>query len=346
MTHEFSRRLLAWQRRHGRHDLPWQADRDPYRVWLSEIMLQQTQVATVMPYYARFLERFPNLAALAAAPRAEVMTLWSGLGYYARARNLHACAQVVMSAHGGAFPRTPEALAALPGIGRSTANAIATVCFGARAAILDGNVKRVLCRVFGVDGIPASAPVEKRLWALAAELMPAREAARYNQGLMDLGATCCTARAPACAACPLAALCVARAENRQAELPTPRLRRTLPEREMRLLIVLAPDGRVLLERRPGAGLWGGLEAPPELAPDEDVADWCRRHLACAPRAVSPAPSFWHVFTHFRCRIAPLLCHLNALPTVAGEDRWRWLDPAQADAAALPTPVRRIVVELG
>jgi A/G-specific adenine glycosylase len=207
---DFAARLVRWHKRHGRHDLPWQNTSDPYRVWLSEIMLQQTQVATVIPYYARFLARFGTLAELAAAPVAEVMALWSGLGYYARARNLHACAQAVMREHGGRFPRGPEAIAQLPGIGRSTANSIATICFGAQAPILDGNVKRVLCRAFGIEGFPGAGAVEKRLWALAAELMPARHGATYNQAQMDLGATVCTRSKPRCEACPLADICVAR----------------------------------------------------------------------------------------------------------------------------------------
>ena len=226
-------------------------------------MLQQTQVATVLPYYARFLERFPTLKDLAAAPVGEVMALWSGLGYYARARNLHACACVVVNEYDGQFPTDAEALRALPGIGRSTANSIATFCFAARAPILDGNVKRVLTRAFGVEGFPGNAAVEKQLWSLAETLMPAKHGDIYNQAQMDLGATLCTRSKPRCAACPLLEICVAHAANRQAELPHRKTRRELPQREVTLLI-LRSKNRVLLERRPPIGIWGGLLSLPEL----------------------------------------------------------------------------------
>ncbi len=220
----FAPRLLAWHRQCGRHDLPWQNTRDAYRIWLSEIMLQQTQVDTVIPYYARFLAAFPDIASLAAAPVDAVMGLWSGLGYYARARNLHACAQRVVSEHGGVFPATAEQIATLPGIGRSTAAAIAAFSQGERVAILDGNVKRVLCRAFGVEGFPGSAPVEKQLWALAEALLPEAQIGNYIQAQMDLGATVCTRGTPKCAACPLAEDCVARLSDRIASLPMPRPR--------------------------------------------------------------------------------------------------------------------------
>ncbi len=218
----FAARVVAWQRAHGRHDLPWQRTRDPYRIWLSEIMLQQTQVATVVPYYDRFLAAFPDVAALAAAPEDRVLERWSGLGYYRRAHHLHAAAKMVVARHGGAFPRDPSAIAALPGIGRSTAAAIAAFAFGARAAILDGNVKRVLARHRGIGGYPGAPRVERTLWALAESLLPARGIETYTQALMDLGATICTRAAPRCAACPVAAGCVARRSGRAAELPSPR----------------------------------------------------------------------------------------------------------------------------
>jgi A/G-specific adenine glycosylase len=260
---DFSSRLIAWHRRHGRHDLPWQNTTEPYRVWLSEIMLQQTQVATVIPYYQRFLQRLPRLTDLAAAPVEEVMALWSGLGYYARARNLHAAARIVMDEHGGAFPRDAALITRLPGIGRSTANSIATICFNASAPILDGNVRRVLCRVFGIDGFPGSGAVEKRLWILAETQMPARDGATYNQAQMDLGAMVCTRTRPRCEACPLDDACVARAGGRVAELPTRKPPRVTPQRHATLLVLLDGD-RVLLETRPPSGLWGGLLSLPEL----------------------------------------------------------------------------------
>jgi A/G-specific adenine glycosylase len=261
---EFAERLIRWHKSHGRHDLPWQKTTDPYRVWLSEIMLQQTQVSTATPYYARFLERFPALTDLAAAPVDEVMALWSGLGYYARARNLYACANAIVRDHRGQFPRSPEALAALPGIGRSTANSIATFCFGAKAPILDGNVKRVLCRAYGIEGVPTGGAVEKQLWALAETLMPARHGDIYNQAQMDLGATVCTRSKPRCADCPLQDICVANATGRTNELPTRKPSLRIPEREATLLIIRNNLGQVLLEQRPPAGIWGGLQSLPEL----------------------------------------------------------------------------------
>jgi len=336
---DFARLLVAWQTQHGRHDLPWQGTVDAYRVWLSEIMLQQTQVATVIPYYLRFLERFPHVAALAAAPVGQVMEAWSGLGYYARARNLHACARAVVEGHGGAFPRTAAALAELPGIGRSTANAIAVFCFGARVPILDGNVKRVLARCLGIDGFPGAAAVESRLWRHAEELLPQHDVPAYIQGQMDLGATLCTRTRPRCAACPLAEICVARREDRVAELPTPRPRKALPEREATLLVV-RHDGRVLFERRPPAGIWGGLLSLPELPAGTEAAAH-GAGLGVRIAAVSPAPTFSHAFTHFRLQIRPLLCDAEPLAQLR-EPRWQWLDKGEQARAALPAPVRRIL----
>ncbi|RLJ68418.1 A/G-specific adenine glycosylase [Sulfurisoma sediminicola] len=336
----FADRLIRWQKRHGRHDLPWQRTQDPYPVWLSEIMLQQTQVATVVPYYERFLGRFPTVAALAAAPVEQVMELWSGLGYYARARNLHACAREVMATHGGEFPRAPAALAELPGIGRSTANAIAAFCFGARMPILDGNVKRVLCRCLGIEGSPGTAALESRLWRHAEELLPSCDLPAYIQGQMDLGATVCTRARPRCEICPLAGTCIAHRENRVAELPTPRPRKTLPEREATLLVLRHGD-RVLFERRPPAGIWGGLLSLPELPQGMEPVAHGAAHLGVCIATVSPAPTFSHVFTHFRLHIRPLVCAAEPLAQ-AGEPRWQWLDEEQWARAALPAPIRRIL----
>ncbi|NJD36030.1 MAG: A/G-specific adenine glycosylase [Betaproteobacteria bacterium] len=336
----FAARLIRWHKHHGRHDLPWQNTADPYLVWLSEIMLQQTQVATVIPYYLRFLERFPQLADLAAAPVAEVMALWSGLGYYARARNLHACAKIVAYQHGGHFPRDPARIAQLPGIGRSTANSIATICFGAGAPIMDGNVKRVLCRAFAIEGFPGSSAVEKRLWTLAAELMPARAGSIYNQAQMDLGATVCTRTRPRCDACPLDDICIAHAAGRTAELPTPKPRRTIPQREATLLVLQDGD-RVLLETRPPAGIWGGLLSLPELPDGADAQQWAAQRFACRVIAVSPAPTIEHAFSHFRLRIAPLLLQVKP-GSAAMEPGLQWLDLAKIESAALPAPVRRIL----
>jgi A/G-specific adenine glycosylase len=326
----FARRLIEWQHRHGRHDLPWQQTKDPYRVWLSEIMLQQTQVTTVIGYYQRFLEHFPDLPSLAAAPTEAVMAQWSGLGYYARARNLHACAHRVMTDHRGSFPSDPDQIADLPGIGRSTANAIAVFCFGARRPILDGNVKRLLCRCFGIEGFPGTAAVESRLWQHADALLPTREVDVYVQAQMDLGATVCTRGKPACHACPVADLCIAHRDGRTADLPTPRPRRALPEREATMLVLYSADA-VLLEERPPKGIWGGLLSLPELPAniaDDEVPTYCRENLGLGLGAVSPAPTFTHTFTHFRLHVRPLLGAI-----------------ASGETAPLPAPVRSLLNRL-
>uniref|UniRef100_UPI0035C9E083 A/G-specific adenine glycosylase n=1 Tax=uncultured Caballeronia sp. TaxID=1827198 RepID=UPI0035C9E083 len=297
---DFSTRLIAWQRVHGRHDLPWQNTRDAYRIWLSEIMLQQTQVSTVIPYYARFLERFPDVDTLAAAPVDDVMALWAGLGYYSRARNLHRCADVVATEHGGAFPRTVDELAELPGIGRSTAAAIASFAYGARATILDGNVKRVLARVFGVEGFPGEKKVENAMWTLAESLLPDAahkdEVTAYTQGLMDLGATLCVRGKPDCARCPFAPDCVANVTGRQKQLPTARPKKTVPTRKTWMLVLQDGD-TVLLEKRPPTGIWGGLWSLPEAA-DEDALIAVAHSLGGTDTLQRLSP-FTHTFTHFK-----------------------------------------------
>ncbi len=340
---EFAARLIRWHARSGRHDLPWQRDwlalRDPYRVWLSEIMLQQTQVATVIPYYERFLARFPALADLAAAPVEDVMSLWSGLGYYARARNLHACARAVVARHGGEFPRDADAIAALPGIGRSTANAIAVFCFGTRVPILDGNVKRVLCRCFGVEGFPGAPAVDKRLWTLAESLLPETSADTYIQAQMDLGATLCVRGKPRCGECPLAEICVAKREGRTAELPEPKPRRALPERETTFLLLTHAD-RVLLETRPAAGIWGGLMSLPEL-PEGVDAEAHARVLGCRALKIEELPPLVHTFTHFRLTLRPLRIAAEPLPHAAEAGR-RWLRKEELAPAPLPAPIRKLL----
>ncbi|MDR2015635.1 MAG: A/G-specific adenine glycosylase [Azoarcus sp.] len=339
----FSTRLIAWQRAYGRHALPWQGTRDPYRIWLSEIMLQQTQVATVIPYYARFLERFPNLKALAGAKVEDVMALWSGLGYYARARNLHRAAHRVMEGHGGQFPSTAAALAELPGIGRSTAAAIAAFASNERAAILDGNVKRVLCRAFGIEGFPGERAVEERLWALAETLLPEKteDTGIYIQAQMDLGATVCTRVRPVCEACPLASQCVARATGRTTELPAARARKTPPRRATRMAVVIQGNN-VLLERRPGAGIWGGLLALPEIPEGIQVKTWAMRNLGIVQVDAQALPPLVHAFTHFTLEIAPWRIDLPSAPRMLSEPAWQWLALGQIGSAALPTPVRGIL----
>jgi A/G-specific adenine glycosylase len=340
---DFAGRLIAWQRRHGRHDLPWQATRDPYRVWLAEVMLQQTQVATVVPYYTRFTERFPDVAALAAAPLLDVLSLWAGLGYYARARNLHACARQVMQRFAGRFPLDAQALVQLPGIGRSTAAAIAAFCTGAREPILDGNVKRVLARHFAVHGDVSSAAVERLLWDKAASLLPAADdMPAYTQGLMDLGATVCTRRAPKCEACPLARTCAARASGRAEQWPTARRRQVAPVRRAWVLLALH-DGRVLLQRRAPAGVWGGLYALPQF----DSAGALRRAASGidARPTLRPLPPRRHAFTHFTLMLMPRRLDVRLPPPTLREDDLVWLPLAAIGSAPLPAPILALLREI-
>jgi len=334
---ELARKLVRWQARHGRHDLPWQRTRDPYRIWLSEVMLQQTQVATVIPYYRRFLARFPSVKALAAATLDEVLTLWSGLGYYTRARNLHAAAQAVVAAHGGRFPRTREALESLPGLGRSTAAAIAVFAFGRCEAILDGNVKRVLARHFAVGGYPS----EKRLWALAESELPAKHIEAYTQALMDLGAGVCTRKRPACAKCPLNGTCRARARGKVEAYPEPRPRRKRPVRETSMLL-LVRNGEVLLEKRPPAGVWGGLWCFPEMPGGSKADAYCVRRLGVRCLETRKLETMRHQFTHFTLDITPIVCHLESASPCAAEPGQVWLSLEEATGAAVPAPVRRLL----
>lgn len=324
MTAGFADRLLAWFDRHGRHDLPWQHPREPYRVWLAEIMLQQTQVATVIPYFERFVEALPDLQALAQAHEDRVLALWSGLGYYRRARFLHRAARQIVAEHDGRFPREMAALLALPGIGRSTAAAILAQAFGLRHAILDGNVKRVLARHRGIEGWPGERKVETALWREAELLTPGQRAADYTQAIMDLGASLCSRRAPECSACPIAEDCRAAASGRTDRIPAARPARVLPERKALLLIQHDTQGRVRLIRRPPSGVWPALWSLPEV--DE------------APRNSRSIEGFSHSFTHFRLQagvcVAPLKPHGTAeseAEVMAGPD--------DINAIALPAPVR-------
>jgi A/G-specific adenine glycosylase len=339
--------LIAWQKVHGRHALPWQKTRDPYRVWLSEIMLQQTQVATVLGYYDRFLQRFPDIAALAAAPLDDVLAEWSGLGYYSRARNLHRCAQTVVSQHGGEFPRGSGALAELPGIGRSTAAAIAAFCFGERVAILDGNVKRVLTRVLGFEGDLAQAANERALWQHAQDLLPDAQIESYTQGLMDLGATVCTQKRPICLHCPWQAPCVARAAGRPEHFPVKS--RLLKRSRLEHSLLLATRGEQLyLVQRPARGIWAGLWTPPLFDNDDAL-------LAVAgggPGALDCWPPFTHVLTHRDWHLRPWLWTLpDSVPTAARQrldealSSGQWFGRDEAKALGLPAPVRRLVERL-
>jgi A/G-specific adenine glycosylase len=311
----FAEKLVAWQRRHGRRGLPWQGTRDPYRIWLSEVMLQQTQVSAVVPYFEKFMKRYPSVAALAGASEDEVLRLWSGLGYYARGRNLYKAA---IEIHRSGFPRTSAQIAELPGVGRSTAAAIAVFAFGERAAILDGNAKRVFARFFGT---------EDNLWVLAERVLPKRDIRVYTQALMDLGATVCT-RNPACGACPVRAGCVARKSGRIAELPAARPKKALPLRKA-TWFVYRDAGRVLLERRPSPGVWGGLWCFPET------------HAASGVRSGRKLEPIHHGFTHFRLRIQPLLFEGKRV----GAPGRLWIDLGEAVQAAVPTPVKKLLQDL-
>ncbi|MCC5812513.1 MAG: A/G-specific adenine glycosylase [Ectothiorhodospiraceae bacterium] len=309
---EFQQRVLAWFDQHGRHDLPWQRPASPYRVWVSEVMLQQTQVAVVIPYFQRFMERFPDVAVLAAANQDTVMEHWAGLGYYARARNLHKAAQLVMERHGGRFPETLEDWQALPGIGRSTAGAVLSLSMGQRHPILDGNVKRVLARYRAVPGWPGRTPVLNRLWALSDALTPELRCADYNQAMMDLGATLCTRAKPACLLCPLQRGCEAYAEGRPSDYPASKPAKRLPVRETRMLLLESDQG-LLLQRRPPTGIWGGLWSLPECPPEEDIAAHCDRHLGLTVGETREWEPFRHTFSHYHLEIQPVLAHVTGAP---------------------------------
>lgn len=344
--------LVAWQRTQGRHGLPWQQTRDPYRVWLSEIMLQQTQVTAVIPYYQKFLTRFPDVQSLARASSQEVMAHWAGLGYYARARNLHACAQQILQNWNGRFPPDAAGLATLPGIGPSTAAAIAAFCYAERAAILDGNVKRVLARYFAVDGDPTTRAVEQKLWQFARDEVPTAAQLRrdammmtaFTQGLMDLGATVCTRARPQCQTCPLSKGCAALAQGRIEELPWPRAKKTLPERSVGMLIA-CNRGKVLLQQRPDTGIWGGLWSLPEFDSALDGGDGCIQ-LGVSAQNIVRLSAFLHVFTHYRLTIEPVLARATTTRlTPAAETttiQTKWVPITEVSALGMPAPVRKLL----
>lgn len=332
----FASRIVKWQRAHGRRGLPWQGTRDVYRIWLSEIMLQQTQVSTVIPYYEEFLARFPNVAALAQADEGDVMKLWSGLGYYARARNLHRAARHVVEHFGGDFPTTFDSLVTLPGVGRSTASAIAAFSSGERRAILDANVRRVLARHSGtVDD----------LWEVAEALLPRKEIETYTQGMMDLGATVCLSRKPACLLCPVNVDCVGRLEDRIAELPAKKARAAARRRRIAMLVVVR--GReVLLEKRAPTGIWGGLWSLPEANADEAPATALARDWGLAVAEARPLAPFEHAFTHFTLEVSPWRIRLartaGRRPGTAQRPSM-WLPLGEVKGAALPSPVKKLLL---
>lgn len=347
MQDGFAQRLLHWYDQHGRHDLPWQDSsrhrRTPYRVWISEVMLQQTQVATVIPFFERFVAALPTLAALAAAPEDRVLALWSGLGYYRRARHLHAAAKVCMERHAGELPRDFAALSALPGIGRSTAGAILALAFDQRYAILDGNVKRVLARFHGVEGWPGEPAVEKRLWTHAIAHTPDDRTADYTQAIMDLGATVCTRTQPRCGECPQARHCAARRDDRADAIPAPRPTRTLPERQTFFLILRDRRGRVLLERRPPTGIWPGLWSLPEAADARAAHALAERLAELGSASAKALPEIRHAFTHFKLRAMSLEWRgVHVLPGVADAAGSRWCARAEIAELGIPAPVRGLL----
>ncbi len=347
----FAPTLIAWQREHGRQALPWQqlgSDRDAYRVWLAEVMLQQTQVTAVIPFYERFLARFPDVGALATAPIDDVMQVWSGLGYYSRARNLHAAARRVVEDFGGTFPRTVDELESLPGVGRSTAGAIAAFAHGRTAAILDGNVKRVLARVFLIEGAPASSAMLKRLWALSECLLPDGDIERYTQGLMDLGATVCTPRNPTCLICPFERSCLAHRDHREDALPTRVKRKAVPQRRALMLMVTRGD-EVLLERRPMVGIWGGLWSLPE-APVDTPRDLLTLERFGAVESFEEVPGFVHGFTHFvlHADVIRIRMQRGGPPQKLEspqDDAMRWVTFEALASLGLPAPIRTLLATL-
>lgn len=345
----FAVKLIRWHGLHGRKSLPWQNTRDPYAIWVSEIMLQQTQVTTVIPYYVRFMQCYPDINALASAALDSVLARWSGLGYYSRGRNLYKAARLIVKDQGGRFPKDVDVMQRLPGIGRSTAAAIAVFAYGERCAILDGNVKRVLSRHAGMKGYPGERRNEALLWRQAETLLPAgtnpHDIAVYTQALMDLGATVCTRARPKCGVCPLREDCVAFQEACVEELPSRRPRKKLPEKET-IFLILISQGKVLLEKRPSHGVWGGLWCLPEMAPGEDAGIYCNRHFGMQVKFLPPMDGFHHVFTHFKLRIQPVPLQVVSLsPAVMVEKHAevKWFMRDDALAAAIPAPVRKLLI---
>jgi A/G-specific adenine glycosylase len=343
--------LLEWFDRHGRKDLPWQRDRTPYRVWVSEIMLQQTQVSTVIPYFRRFISAFPTVTDLAAAPEDTVLHLWTGLGYYARARNLYRCAQQICAEHGGQLPDDLDGLAALPGIGRSTAGAILSLAMGTRAPILDGNVKRVLARYHAVEGWPGRSAVSNRLWTYAEQHTPALRVADYTQAIMDLGATCCTRARPRCADCPLSQGCKAAQTGRQDAYPGKKPGKTLPLRRKWFSVVTRQSGEVVLQKRPASGIWGGLWAPPEFSSEADATAWMTDKLSIPADACYSGTPFQHIFSHFKLEAVPLRAHLpathgNTSPIKVDADDLQWFSLHPPPSVGLPAPIVKLLERLG
>jgi len=338
----FAHRLLSWFDEHGRHNLPWQQDITPYRVWVSEIMLQQTQVSTVIPYYLRFMESFPYVQDLAAASEDDVLHHWTGLGYYARGRNLLRAAKTVVEKFAGQFPSDPADLETLPGIGRSTAAAIASISFNSRHAILDGNVKRVLCRVYAIDTSPYETTTLQRLWDIADRLMPESRCADYTQAIMDLGATVCTRTKARCHECPMQSVCAAFKSGTPAAYPAPRQRKKLPERRCRMLVIRNPQGEILLQKRPPQGIWGGLWSLPQFDDQTAAQTHCLDITGHSPSSESRGQIFRHTFSHYHLDIEPVYLSIGAaVPEVNDNDVQLWYRPGE-HKIGLAAPVKKIL----
>ena len=343
---DFSRLVLDWYARDGRKDLPWQVQPTPYRVWVSEIMLQQTQVVTVIPYYERFMARFPDIRSLAVASSDQVLHYWSGLGYYARARHLHAAAQQVVDNYAGRFPDTFDSVVALPGVGRSTAGAILALAGGQYYPILDGNVKRVLTRFHALAGWPGQSSVQKQLWALAEQYTPEQQTAAYTQAIMDLGATVCTRARPRCDICPVSAGCAAHAAGQETNFPSPRLKKALPVRSVCMLMLCNNDDEVLLEQRPPAGIWGGLWSFPEFPAADEVTAGCREALGIKVGETEAWPVVRHTFSHFHLDITPVYARLDQYQAAVMEEPGRlWYNKAGYEERGLAAPVEKLLQRL-
>jgi len=342
---EFSSNILTWYKKHGRHGLPWQQNKSLYRVWISEIMLQQTQVATVIPYYQTFMQSFPDLLSLAGASEEAVMSHWAGLGYYSRARNLHKAAKIIIDEHNGRFPEIYETVLTLPGIGPSTAAAVLAQALNQSHTILDGNVKRVLARYHAIEGWPGQRQIEQSLWQKAKSHTPDQQVADYTQAIMDMGATVCTRAKPKCEECPLSGTCLALEQGKVGELPTKRPKKTIPVRQKRFLFIVSDKKRVLMEKRPSSGIWGGLWSLPELALDEDIKQMCQQQWGLSVETVVNQPVFRHTFSHFHLDITPCLIRVSPAITQAVNDgtKFQWCD--FDTQLAVSTPVRHILNDL-
>lgn len=348
-SQQFSRKVLDWFEQSGRKDLPWQRTVDAYRVWVSEIMLQQTQVSTVIPYFERFMQTFPSVTQLAEAEEDSVLHLWSGLGYYARARNLHKAAMQIHEKYGGQFPENYEQVLALPGVGRSTAGAVLSLALSQRHPILDGNVKRVLARYFMIEGWPGHKQVENRLWELSETVTPAfgPDCAVFNQAMMDIGAMVCKRGQPDCSRCPLSEDCLAKAAGKQIKFPAKKPKKVLPTKSVYMLIAeKKPETGILLEKRPPIGIWGGLWSFPEFETEADIQSWQEQNLSAWSKVkLKPLKSRRHTFSHFHLEIQPVYCEVRGLDKLMETDSYVWYHPQKSEKLGLAAPVNRLLNEL-